>query len=768
MARQAPFAVETARNPGWRSSLRILTAVLAGLCATGWGQAARAQTGRSEVASVAFEGNSFFSDAELGRLVRTRAPSCPPILVVTCALGVDWGRSSTPFSVRTLAEDARRLQFYYQANGFQDAAVATEAAITADSAMAVTFRIVEGSAYRVGSISFVGDPVPTELGAGGGLPIGAGDFLQSLVIQEAADTLARRLRDAGYAYADVFINIDLPFASDTASVAYRVELGPMSTFGPVEVYGNRLLEDEVILARLPFREGQVFSERGILEGQRSLYELGLVTRALVERDNTRAEADSVIPILVQIEEGELHVVGAEGGFDNSECVNVEGRWASRNFLGGGRTLRVRTRLSNILAGILRETPFCPQAGAGEFGRLNWLASADFNQPNLFTPRMTLAAALYSERLSRNNIFVRETFGLDVAVTRSIAGGSVANLRFRPQFNRLNAAEVTLCATFLACTPTDIEVLSSFTWLAPVGLSFSMDRTEDIFNPRRGYRLLVDLEYASGFTASDYAYLRVFADGSTYLDIGSDAVLALRLRAGRIRAGGFAGGLSGEGRFADIVPPQKRFYGGGANSVRGFAQNTLGPRTLSIGVEELLVRRGPSAEPACAPEEVVSLGCDGAVLAGSNHYQLRPIGGLATLEASAEVRFRLHRDELEGVAFVDAGQVWPRELGLEDLQVSPGIGIRYNTLLGPIRLDVAYSFREQEPLQVVTSQIRPFAPGRDDPDDRIDIGPRGGPREPIDWVVSEDLAILRPPVLFGVDPGFSWRRLHLHFSIGHAF
>ena len=713
-----------------------------------------------------FAGNESFTDADLRRLVLTRAPSCPPILALTCALGIDWGRSTTPFSARTLAEDARRLRFYYQANGFRSAAVSPETRLNADSTVAVTFRIVEGSAYRVGSIRLIGDPVPPDLGLGGGdLLIRAGDPL--VLVEEARDTLARRLRDAGYAFADVFINYDIAAVSDTASVAYRVELGPLSSVGPIAVHGNRLLEDEVILARLPFREGQRFSEREIQEGQRSLYELGLVARALVERDTVHVEAASVVPIRVQIEEGDLHRVRAEGGFDNSECLNVEGLWASRNFMGGGRTLQLQTRVSNFLAGSLQSTPLCRQAGTGDFGRLNWLVSADFNQPSFFSRRVTLAAGLYSERLSRKNIFVRETFGLEFAVARSLADGSLLNLRARPQLNRLRAAEVTLCATFLACTPADIDVLSSYTWLSPVGLSFSRDRTDNVFNPTRGARLLVDLEYASGWTGSDYAYLRAFADGSLYRRMGSGAVLALRARAGRIGAGGFAGGLSGEGRFAEIVPSQKRFYGGGANGVRGFAQNTLGPRALSIGVEELL-RRGPAGRSVCSPETVQDLSCDGAALAGSDRYQLRPIGGLATVEASVELRFGLHGEALEGVAFVDVGQVWPGEMSLGDLEASPGVGVRYNTVFGPIRLDIAYSFREQEPLQVVTSQIRPFAPDRDDADDRIDIGAPGGPSEPIAWVVSEDLALLSPRVLFGHAPGFGWRRLQLHFSIGQAF
>ena len=150
------------------------------------------------------------------------------------------------------------------------------------------------------------------------------------------------------------------------------------------------------------------------------------------------------------------------------------------------------------------------------------------------------------------------------------------------------------------------------------------------------------------------------------------------------------------------------------------------------------------------------------------YGTSPVGGLATFEATAELRFQFRDGLLGGAAFVDVGQVWPRRLALDNLEVAPGVGLRYNTLFGPIRLDVAYSFRGREPLPVVTSQIRPFVPGQDADSDRIDIGGGQGPGEFIDWVVSEDLALLSPRVLFGDGAGFSLRRFQLHFSIGQAF
>ncbi len=743
-------------------------AILASVFGIAISETVSGQTVREEITAVEFQGNRTFSDAELRRAVLTTASSCPPILTVTtCAMGIDWFRDRQYVSSRVLGDDTDRLRRLYRANGFRGTAVDAELVRDdGDGTVAVVFRISEGLLFRVGSIEFSGDPIPPTLDIESNIPVAPGDPASYQLIV-ARDTLTQRLRNAGYAFADVFYGFDRARDSDTASVVYRVELGPRTTFGSIEVTGNRLLADDVILARLPFREGQLFREDQVREAQRSLHDLGIVSRAQVRRDTARTATDSVMPILVEVVEDDVHRVRAAGGANSADCFNVEGRWTSRNFLGGGRTLQARVRLSNLLAGLLQATPLCAQAGTGRFGRLNWLASIDFNQPTLLSRRNDLAVGLFAERQSRKNIFVRQAFGMDLGFSRNLGIGSFMSLRFRPQLSRLEAAEVTLCATFLTCTPVDIEVLSNTTRLSPVAMSFNRDRSDNIFNPSSGSRALLDLEVADSFTGSEYAYVRAFADASFYNGIGAGTVLALRLRAGRIGPGGFLGIASETERFSEVVPSQKRFYGGGANSVRGFAQSSLGPRSLSVGVEELLRRRGGAARPTCLPSAIVDSTCDASAL-HDNLFQLRPVGGLSTFEASAELRFELADGVLGGAAFVDVGQVWPRDPDFEDLEVSPGLGIRYNTRFGPVRADLAYSFRLQEPLQVVTSRIRPYAPGRDSAEDRIDIAPAGEGPEWIDWVVSEDLAILGPPVLFGDDPGFSLRRFQLHFSIGQAF
>ena len=725
--------------------------------------------GREEVADVDFTGNTAFSDGELQRAILTEASSCPFLLAVTtCAVGLDWGRDRFFFSPRTVELDLLRLTELYRAHGFREVVVDT-LIVRDERSVSVEFVIDEGTPFLVGSVGFEGDSVPERLELDEDLPLRPGDPLSFLLMAETQDTLTRRLRNSGYARAEVFKRSRRPADSDEADVFFTIFLGPETVYGPVTVQGNRLLDEEVILGRLPFTEGDLYRERQIREAQRSLYQLDIVARAEVLADTTGEATDPVVPVTVTVVEGDRRRVRAGGGLNSAECVNFQGRWASRNFYGGGRSLQVRGQLSNLLASPLQATPLCDQAGTGDFGRTNWLVGVDFNQPTFFSPRTSFFAGVFGERQSLRNIFVRDAFGLDFGVSRNVGRNAFVNLRMQPELTRLAAAEVILCATFSACEPDDIDALQGANWLSPVALSFSKDATDRVFSPTSGFRTLLDVETADPAIGSDYSYVRAIADGSLYSSIDDQTVFALRVRAGRIDAGGFEGLQIMAGQALDIVPPQKRFYGGGANSVRGFAQNTLGPKSLSVAVGQLLRRRGPTMQPVCQPTEIRTLTCDGTALVPFNPFQVRPIGGLATFEASAELRFDFADGVFGGAAFVDVGQVWPTEFDMGDLEISPGVGVRYNTLFGPVRLDVAYSFRDAEPLRLVTSQIRPFVPGEDRESDRINIKAQGSdPDEFIDWVVSDELALLGPTVVFGDDPGFSFRRFQIHFSIGQAF
>ena len=102
-----------------------------------------------------------------------------------------------------------------------------------------------------------------------------------------------------------------------------------------------------------------------------------------------------------------------------------------------------------------------------------------------------------------------------------------------------------------------------------------------------------------------------------------------------------------------------------------------------------------------------------------------------------------------------------------MEVSPGIGFRYLSPIGPIRVDVGYRFRESYNLQVVTPQIRPFDAARDRQDDKI-RGLVNSNERIFDFVRMDDLALLDSKVIFDKVDGFSLSRFQLHLSIGQSF
>jgi hypothetical protein len=154
-----------------------------------------------------------------------------------------------------------------------------------------------------------------------------------------------------------------------------------------------------------------------------------------------------------------------------------------------------------------------------------------------------------------------------------------------------------------------------------------------------------------------------------------------------------------------------------------------------------------------------LTCDASAL-NDRFITSRPIGGTKVFEANLEVRVPLGRD-FEVVGFGDVGQVWGAGQTIDpaDLEFTPGAGVRYLSPIGPIRVDVGYTFRESERLSVVTQQIDACTPAAS-----VCLVVDGSE---IPYAPTGAIATLGNPILFGEESGFL-SRLQLHLSIGQAF
>ncbi|WP_238231513.1 autotransporter assembly complex protein TamA [Methylobacterium thuringiense] len=178
-------------------------------------------------------------------------------------------------------------------------------------------------------------------------------------------------------------------------------------------------------------------------------------------------------------------------------------------------------------------------------------------------------------------------------------------------------------------------------LIGVPVSVTYDSTDSLLDPTQGFRVLASATPYPSFLGSDPGIFVAKAQGSTYYALDDEANTVL---AGRIGFGSVSGASLAE------IPDNFRFFAGGGGSVRGFAFRTLGPR-------------GP--------------------------FNL-PIGGRSLLEASLEARIKV-TDTIGIVPFFDAGTAFASSLPDFDERIrkAVGLGLRYYTGIGPIRVDLAF-------------------------------------------------------------------------------
>jgi outer membrane protein assembly factor BamA len=271
---------------------------------------------------------------------------------------------------------------------------------------------------------------------------------------------------------------------------------------------------------------------------------------------------------------------------------------------------------------------------------------------------------------------------------------------------------------------------------------------------------MESEYAASATGSEFGYARILAEWITYHEPLRGLVLATRVRPG------WATSVNEPGRGLGLHP-QKRFFAGGPNSVRGFGQYQLGPKLLKIDAENQLLEPDDASDfDGCTAQDINAGDCDVSSLAekAPDRFELRPVGGAAAFEGNVELRFPVIGEKLRGAAFVDFGQVWSqaKDMRLPDVVWTPGAGLRYFSAIGPIRVDVGYNTQGKQLLSVLTNKLCLRSVDPCTPDSVKD-----GETYTRDELRNSGTLTRLDDVAFGTNRGF-FDRLQLHFSIGQAF
>lgn len=264
---------------------------------------------------------------------------------------------------------------------------------------------------------------------------------------------------------------------------------------------------------------------------------------------------------------------------------------------------------------------------GVAGTEEQLASLSFRRNNFKMRDRVLTAQISAANINRNAFDAK---------TLSLSGGLElqSNLIFQKPWTWSIGAELLASDERDTIVTTGEERRRTF-FIAALPGSLYYDGTDDLLDPTRGFRLGGRLSPEVSLQGGVGGYARMQIDGSFYLPFNEKIVLAARTRLGTIA-----------GASRDDIAPSRRFYAGGGGSVRGYSYQAIGPRD-----------------------------------ADNN-----PIGGKSLAEFSLEARVRFGNFGV--VPFVDAGNISQGSLpGFDNLRIGAGVGARYYSNFGPIRIDV---------------------------------------------------------------------------------
>jgi outer membrane protein assembly factor BamA len=673
-----------------------------------------------EVRRLTIEGATHVDVQDLELNIATQATTCASILLVPfCAFSHSPTVQNRSYLDETeFQRDVLRIRLYYWLRGFRDAQVDTSVVKTGPRQVNVTFTIHEGEPTIIRTLSVTAD---SNLVVGrtrrrilGLLHEKAPLDLTALDSMRA--DLQRQAWDHGHGDAVVDTSVVVDDSARVADVSVVLVPNHVTTIGTITVTGTHKVSETVVRHALAFKTGDLYRQTTLVESQRNLYESNLFRVALIQ---VPPQIDSAKDVNVDVSEAPLHEVRAGPGIDNVDFAKLSAQYTSYNLFGGSRRLDVSTDVNNLLAsaltgrGVFRDVAaYVPEGiSVSPFLQPAFNASIDLKQPS-FLNRTSNTAAIgaFTHRSINPGVFIDRGYGGQATLTNEVAPRAPVSLSYRYEINRVEASDVYFCVNFGVCDPQTINTLRAHQSLSPLILTGYVDRSNSPLSPTRGYVARLDLEDASQFTGSDYRYNRAFFEAAAYSGRRRTRhVFSAHLRAGWVKA-------LESGDVAGVLHPRKRFYAGGSNSVRGYGENELGPRILTIDATTLVANATSIGGGTCARTIDAIKFCDpnSAKLTRADFIP-QPLGGGTLIEGSVEYRFPLPggawANDFTGAMFLDAGGVGHANIGeiavigshvSGTAAVTPGFGVRYQSPIGPVRLDLGLNPNRAEDLAVVTA------------------------------------------------------------------
>lgn len=557
---------------------------------------------RPRVKHVSFSGLDAFSRSELRTALKKRSDSYAKV--------VFHPEYVAPVHLKAAEKILRE---FYMERGFSAASVSSSFSLSKDRKNAeVHFAIVEGVQAAIDSIDVHGLPDNIEA------PHLTQKPYSKVALKRYSAALKRELKRVGYRAALVRYEAD----SLSKRASFIVESGKATIIKAVTFKGNSAITQEILKKHILIKSGDRWDEREFSRNRRRLHRLGLFSHIEFAPEDGKIDSESE-SLVIHLNERPLQTASMGVGYDSEYGVHLFGTALDKSLFLDGRRLGVRADLfydheeKQMSKGLLSFRYYDPF-----FLNTRYRLTEDFRFQRLDAPSQEFEL----DRIALSSMLLRS---LDNSLDYSI-GHSISHE---------NLADVSPDAIL-----SDLD--SGAFFLSSLLATISYDKRDNLLNARAGYKLGAGIELASAGIGSE----------ANFIGLNSKASWIEPLE---LFESSFGVAINIEGaaafEYADttVVPISKRFYLGGRNSVRGFRENSLGPK-----------------------------GEEGSVL-----------GGDLSLLSNLEFRY-FPTKKWEVHTFFDAGNVSLRKRSFERLRRSAGAGFRYISPIGPAGFDLGFPLDER--------------------------------------------------------------------------
>lgn len=629
----------------------------------------------AKIQQINIVGNEIFSDAELYQQMELK-------------FDTPWWDflSETRYQKQTLSGDLEILRSYYLDRGYLRYQVdSTQVSMTPEKdGIYITMNVSEGEQYNISEVELVGDLLGNEDYMKAVMPLIKGNLYNQAEVTYTEEFISKYLGRFGYAYPEVTTIPDINDEDKTVKLTLSVDPGKRIYVRRINFEGNIITSDEVLRQSVSQMEGTWLSNNLLESSKNNLSRLTYMEDVEFETVRLPGEEDKV-DVNYSVKEQPAGSFNAGIGYGDRTKLSLQAGIQQDNFLGTGKRLAFNISTVSFQKSVqLSYTdPYFTIDGISLGGSLSYsefdAGSANLVQFNTKQYSVGVNAGYPIDEFNRIN------FGMtysDVKLSRR--SSFVQTDRFYDQFvNSIDPDAPINYSSFLAAVSWSRSTLNR--GIFPTAGS-SQSASFSVTTPN-----------------SDVNYFKTIFDSKFYFPLSRSQRWSVLTR---FRAG-YGNGYGETNGIEQILPFTQNFTAGGSDTLRGFENNTVGPRGIQLSPRSIT---GPNGEP-------IFLGPESDFVSASS----RSLGGNAMLLGGVEliVPTPFVGEEFDNSVrssfFVDVGNVWDTEFDFDlyrDLTVvsdddvadygdwtryraSAGLSIQWLSPMGPMVFSFSRAIQERE-------------------------------------------------------------------------